>query len=603
MPGRSIAAVGVLVALTWTSLAHASPEALRRLTADEGVMARLYDHLRAYERDLRDLAFPGPASRELLDATVAHDGRLVPGVPRELGVVGATETRWVAAGGRRGTPRPRLALLPELLSRYRWLDDVRLDLVAGHPAPGDPSRWIAKGKLEGSGRLRRAGSRGARGVEAFRAALAMTWRLDPEAGPLLAALEVKSLRTLRRPRPIFEDRTSRALPDPATLRRARRSRHEELALDFIRAGRNAPRPFPEFRHFASDRHPGLAVVDVDADGDDDLYVTPRVGGNLLLLNRGDGTFEDGTARWGLDLEDHGTAPLFLDLDNDGDQDLVLGRSLAPSLLLIQEDGRFVDRTRERVPGGLPGLVSSLAAADVNGDGLLDVYASTYALATLARHLGKDLVPPGFFRRYRESLRDRDIRLDALGPPNALFLGEAGGRLRRVAVGAESERHTYQASFGDLDDDGDPDLYLANDFAPDQLLRNDGGRFTDVTTAAGIDIATFGMGADWGDVDEDGDLDLLVTAMSSKAGRRITREVEELDPRLAAAAEGNVLYENLGDGRFRSSPGAGGGPHPLARVGWAWGGLFLDADLDGRLDVAMGSGLYTASPLVAVSGDL
>ena len=86
------------------------------------------------------------------------------------------------------------------------------------------------------------------------------------------------------------------------------------------------------------------------------------------------------AQYGLDVENHTAAALFADFDNDGDPDVFLGRTLAPSLYLVNEDGHFA--TRDLGAGVLPFLVASISAADYDGDGLLDAYFSTYAARML-----------------------------------------------------------------------------------------------------------------------------------------------------------------------------------------------------------------------------
>jgi hypothetical protein len=151
-------------------------------------------------------------------------------------------------------------------------------------------------------------------------------------------------------------------------------------------------------------------------------------------------------------------------------------------------------------------------------------------------------------------------------------------------------NTYQATFGDLDGDGDPDLYVANDFAPNHFFRNDEGRLVDVTDEVTADIG-FGMGVSMGDYDNDGRQDLYVSNMFSKAGRRIASQLPDLDPRLAAMARGNSLLRNLGD-HFEKVSGEEEGTVQVEVAGWAWGGQFLDVDNDGWLDVYALSGNYT-----------
>ena len=300
--------------------------------------------------------------------------------------------------------------------------------------------------------------------------------------------------------------------------------------------------------------------------------------------------------------------LFADFDNDGDPDALLGRSLEPTLYYRNDGGHFRDVTGELTDLGRQYFVVSASAADVNRDGLLDVYLTTYSPGT-------DVLPV-WKQRYLPEQQAR--RLDALsagahpyfddrGTPNVLLMNRGGGRLERAGGDAvELWRKSYQPAWFDADGDGDDDLYVCNDFAPDSFLRNDtpAGSPEPVLVDAfatqfpGGQMA-FGMGASVGDYDNDGDLDLFVSNMYSKAGNRIIRAVGKVDPRIEAAARGNFLYENR-DGTFRQVAEAGS---PEAKVGWAFGGQFGDFNNDGRLDLYVPSGYYTAPQSVATEVDL
>jgi hypothetical protein len=147
----------------------------------------------------------------------------------------------------------------------------------------------------------------------------------------------------------------------------------------------------------------------------------------------------------------------------------------------------------------------------------------------------------------------------------------------------------------VDGDGDPDAYLAHDMSENQLLRNDGGFvFTDIAAEAGVGDYGFGMGVGFGDVDADGDMDLFVSNMESHAGQRIVRTLGAAltDPRVEKGAAGNTLFLNQA-GSFSVAT-----EHQpvLAGAGWAWGGQLADLDLDGRPDVHVLSGYYTAPEL-------
>ena len=155
---------------------------------------------------------------------------------------------------------------------------------------------------------------------------------------------------------------------------------------------------------------------------------------------------------------------------------------------------------------------------------------------------------------------------------------------------------YAAAFADLDEDGDLDLYVANDFGENAYYRNDGNRFEYIAEQAGLKDPGFGMGVSFGDPDNDGDLDLHITNMSSTAGKRIlARLYPDAHPDgqfLDKLASGNSVYENLGDGTFRDmSAKLGGFP-----AGWAFGGGFLDFDNDGWEDIYTPNGFVSGKSM-------
>jgi hypothetical protein len=182
-----------------------------------------------------------------------------------------------------------------------------------------------------------------------------------------------------------------------------------------------------------------------------------------------------------------------------------------------------------------------------------------------------------------------------GPPNVMLKNLGGGRFKDFTkeTGLGVFRNTYQATWADFNGDGNPDVYLANDFGPDNLFRNDGnGKFTDISAEAGAEDPGFGMGASWGDYDNDGKLDLYVSNMYSKAGRRVTSQLDYINPLFAQMAQGNSLYRNTG-GRFEKVSGLQAPALMVGKAGWSWGSQFADVDNDGYLDIYALSGYYTS----------
>ncbi|MGK0189727.1 MAG: hypothetical protein ACI9R3_005544, partial [Verrucomicrobiales bacterium] len=412
--------------------------------------------------------------------------------------------------------------------------------------------------------------------------------------------------------PLFEEVLEKALPDWIARDQARRSVQEETTEKALTEMKLllAKREYVDLADMESAfQYPSVSVVDYDVDGHDDLFITARWASPQLLRNRGDGTFEDVTFRSGLIPENCVNCALFADFDNDGDPDALLGRSLEPTLYYRNDGGKFHDVTAELSDLGRQFFVVSAAAADVNRDGLLDVYLSTYSP-------GDDVLPV-WKKRYLTP--EQAQKLDAIstgahpyfddrGVPNVLLMNRGGGRLERVGseVGVELWRKSYQPVWADVDGDGDDDLYVCNDFAPDSFLRNDTpqGAADPVFVDAFAEVfpdgqMAFGMGASFGDYDTDGDLDLFVSNMYSKAGNRIIAAVGNVDPRIKVAARGNFLYQNLG-GTFRQVARA---DMPETKVGWAFGGQFADFNNDGRLDLYVPSGYYSAPKKVATGVDL
>ena len=353
----------------------------------------------------------------------------------------------------------------------------------------------------------------------------------------------------------------------------------------------------------------MSVTDIDGDGFDDIFVS-RNARNYLLRNCGDGTFEDHTAQVDLPQSTRSiNAALFIDVDNDGDVDLFYG-FLNGLGYFINDNGRFVDRTESLLNTYQPRGYVALSAADYNSDGLLDVYVQTHeifdpSMEMLARTtLGFDdkrlygaWLPDDVARRFYAHATSGDIHttFDRPGPPNILLCNRGAGRFDRAPETEQLElfRSTHAAAWSDFDSDGDPDLYVANDFAPNNFFRNDDGVLVDVTHETRTSDIGFGMGVAWGDYDNDGDHDLYVTNMYSKAGLRITRQSGLVDTRAHLAAHGNTLFQNNPD-RFLKVSGEAPPDLAVEPGGWGWGAQFIDVDNDGFLDIYAPSG-YISTP--------
>jgi len=422
------------------------------------------------------------------------------------------------------------------------------------------------------------------GREAFRVERVGAWRLSWQRGPdgwrVTEWTAIEDTESSA-PAPIFTDVSAAALGSNDSYRR-------QLRIDFDSWVATMDAAITR----DANGHNGVSVGDADGDGLDDFYVAqPYAFPNRLFRARGDGTFEDVTDRAGLAILEDTQHSLFADVDNDGDQDLVITLSSGPNLFLNDGTGRF-----SRVPGAfqykkaLQGGPMSVSAADFDRDGRLDLYLSVYSFYYGASE-GKAGTPTPYY--------------DAVnGPPSVLFWNDGQGHFVEVTdeVGMEvgNDRFTFSAAWGDYDHDGWPDLVATNDFGRKNLYHNLGPhdgkvRFEGVEGKAGVEDYAAGMGILWFDFDGDGQLDIYAGQMWSDSGLRVTASREFMPgatPEVLRLyhhhANGNSLLRNRGDGTFEDLTQSAG-----ANMGrWTWSAGALDFDSDGWEDLYMVNGMVT-----------
>ena len=326
---------------------------------------------------------------------------------------------------------------------------------------------------------------------------------------------------------------------------------------------------------------GPVLADFDGDDDIDLFLPRQHASARLYANDGDGYFDDVTAAWGLEVNALRTGTnsgLFLDVDGDGDLDLVVGVK-REGLLVFRNQGTAFEDVTGSAPLGGPGEWEALAAADYDGDRRIDIYMTNYGL------IDADHQPESYV-----DARD--------GRPNVLLRNLGDGRFEDATEAAglvpNRERWSYAAAWADYDVDGDVDLYVANDYATNSLYRNRGdGTFEEVAAEAGALDGGNGMGVSWADVDGDLRLDLYISNMQSFAGNRITRlenfpGTAEQRALYRRFSKGNTLLRNRGDGGFEDITEQSGAKPAF----WAWGNVPLDYDADGDLDLLVCGGFYT-----------
>ena len=299
------------------------------------------------------------------------------------------------------------------------------------------------------------------------------------------------------------------------------------------------------------------MADFDGDGDLDIYLGICFSPNKFFQNQGDFTFVDVTLPTGVDniYDTHGAA--FADFDNNGYIDLFVTNNVEayserrgilkqPNALYMLGAAVFIDTAADAGVDGMAHNYScGVTTADVNGDGFLDIY-----------------VAEGGY-------------LSGTACANSLYLNNGDGTFSDVGwlAGVADKGNGYCCAFADYDNDGDPDLYLGN--LNDQetkttrhLYRNDGNlAFTEVTEELGLEASGYNVSCYWGDIDNDGDLDLFLGNSSGRGAARGTEYAK------------NSLLRNNGDGTFTDISNESGVDIATNTRGCTMGDADNDGDLD------------------------
>ncbi|MFQ6046386.1 MAG: CRTAC1 family protein [Gemmatimonadales bacterium] len=369
---------------------------------------------------------------------------------------------------------------------------------------------------------------------------------------------------------------------------------------------------------------GVAVGDVDRDGWVDIYFARLDGPNVLYRNLGGWKFEDVTDRSGVALpEQYSSGATFADVDGDRDLDLLVTSVGGPTSLFLNDGaGVFANVTpRAGLDSGFYG--TTMALADTDGDGDLDLYVTHNKVRTVRDMYPPDeiefdrvvrqtngtfTVVPEFREHFGVAKHGNVLMRFELAEPDRFYLNDGTGRFEDVSIASEwftlpdgrplTEEPRYwglTARFQDFDGDGDPDLYVCNDFeSPDLVWINDGtGRFRMIDPVALRTTSNADMAIDFSDIDRDGDVDMLTLDMLDRnSGKQKTQspagvlDVSELgDIDIQQQLPRNVLLLNRGDGTFAEAALMAG----VEASGWSWSGLFLDVDLDGYEDALISTG--------------
>ena len=346
----------------------------------------------------------------------------------------------------------------------------------------------------------------------------------------------------------------------------------------------------DFQHFwgqrtsqiPEDMGSGAAWGDYDNDGWPDLFLV-NIAGPISLSadslrhspahcalyhNNRDGTFTDVSARAGVDLRIWGMGAEWGDYDNDGFLDLVVSAYGENVLFHNNGDGTFTNRSKESGIGGKRGFWSGVAWGDYDRDGFLDLYVTGYVKYTRSTRIVDAAAAP------YDVENPVSINPNAFPPErNLLYHNNGNGSFTEVAAAAGvlgDRGKSLEAAWVDFDEDGWPDLYVANDVTDNQLFRNlHDGRFADVSHEARVADYRSAMGLAIGDWDGDQHLDMFITHW---------------------IAQENALYEHTNSKPLEFQDIAdrvGLGQIALDFVGW--GTFFFDYDNDGKLDLFISNG--------------
>ena len=272
---------------------------------------------------------------------------------------------------------------------------------------------------------------------------------------------------------------------------------------------------------------GCAWADFDNDGYIDIFVSNRPGQNRLYLNNRDGTFTDIASSAGVsDPSGNGEGVAWVDYNNDGFLDLYVLNYLQPNRLFTNNGDRTFNDVTDSAGVGHTGRGEGVACADFDNDNDYDIFVANYSgynvlylntgdgtFVNVTSSAGVGDFSNSFGVDWADYDNDGDLDLYvAQNGSNSLYANQFDGTFENMTsiAGVGGSSWSLGAAWGDYDNDGWLDLYVANHLGEDNFyLNNRNGTFTEVTSQAGITNLSNARGCIWGDYDNDGDLDLFI----------------------------------------------------------------------------------------------
>ncbi len=315
---------------------------------------------------------------------------------------------------------------------------------------------------------------------------------------------------------------------------------------------------------------GISIGDVNGDSLPDVYLASKDTGNTLYLNNGDFTFTDVTVTAGVaGKRGFGSGTSFVDIDNDGDLDLYVGYIGSSDELYINDgSGNFTEQSAVWKLN-IDTATNAPSFADIDNDGDMDLYLQCNFMADANQPEGME-----------------DYLFENKGTHFVDITDKAG-------ISGRGQGHA--AIWWDYNEDGWPDIYIANDFEPtDKLyLNNKDNTFTDVIKDVFVSSPYFGMGADFGDINNDGHSDFLVVDMAATTHEKSHTTTATMGTYLLNISKTkisqymkNMLSMKIAPNQFSEIAFLTG----LDATGWTWAPRLVDLDNDGLLDAYFTTGM-------------